>query len=278
MIKNKLKFSWALWLFPIIAVLISGWLFFDYFKKKGPVITIYFDDASGLQAEKTRVKFRGVTIGYVKAVTISEDTKDVIATINLQKEAELFAVEGSKFWLVKPKVSLQGVSGLETLVEGTYIAAQPGQPNAELKNDFFGSLNSESTDSLENTTAYFLETANAESVNAGDAVTFRGLNVGSITKVTLSKNSRVVLIQFNMQNKYVKLIRDHTAFWRKIGIQAKLGLFGSEVKINSVDSIMRGGVELFNPEPPGAQAKAGARYNLSAAPPKGYEKWNPSLE
>lgn len=270
--------GWALWFFPVIAVVICAWLFFDYYQKRGPVITIKFDDASGLQAEKTRVRYRGVTIGIVKTVKLSDDAKDVIATINLQKEAELFAVEGSKFWVVVPKVTFQGVTGLDTLFEGTYIDALPGLPENPDQRDFKASVNSESTNSLENTTAYFLETSNAESVSAGDAVTFRGIAVGSVTKVTLSKNSQVVVVQLNMHNKYIKLIRTHTVFWRKIGIQAKLGLFGSEVKINSMDSIMRGGVEFFNPDDAGEIAKAGSRYNLSSAPPKDYEKWNPKLE
>lgn len=275
---KDIKSSWTLWLFPVIALLISGWLFYDYYQKRGPVIQIFFDDASGLQAEKTRVRFRGVAIGVVKRVTISEDTKDVIATVNLMKEAELFAVEGSKFWVVTPKVSFQGVSGLEALFDGTYVAALPGQPEAPEKLEFHGSMTSESTDSLENTSSYFLETSNAESVSEGDAITFRGLNVGSVAKVTLSKNSKVVVIQINLQNKYAKLIRSNSVFWRKVGIQAKLGLFNSEVKVNSLDSIMRGGIEIFTPDPAGERAKWGSRYNLSANPPKGYEKWNPVLE
>ena len=270
--------NWALWLFPVIALAVSGWIFYSQYKKKGPTIEIYFDDASGLQSEKTRVRFRGVTIGVVKSVVISEDTKDVIATIKLQKEAEQFATEGSKYWVVSPKVTFQGISGLETLFEGTYIAALPGKENAEPKFDFKGAMTSESTDSLENTSVYYLETSNAESVSLNDTVTFRGLIIGTVTKVTLSKNSQVVVIQLNIENKYAKLIRTNTSFWRKVGIQANLGLFSSKVKINSLDSIMRGGVEIFTPDDAGPKAKHGARYNLSADAPKGYEKWNPVLE
>jgi paraquat-inducible protein B len=115
-------------------------------------------------------------------------------------------------------------------------------------------------------------------VSAGDSITFRGLVVGNVTKVSLSKSAQVAVVQINIQNKYVHLIRTHTVFWRKVGIQANLGLFSSVVKINSLDSIVRGGVEFFSPNSPGEIAKAGARYNLSAAPPKGYEKWSPNLE
>ncbi len=275
---NSLRAGWALWLFPILALVVCGWLFYDNYKKQGPVIKLSMDDASGLQAEKTRVRFRGVTIGSIKSINISGDMKNAIVTIHLQKEAETFATAGSKFWVVSPKVTFAGISGLETIFEGTYIAAIPGNVDAEKKTDFVASVNSQSTDSLENTTPYFLETPNVESVSIGDSVTFRGINVGSVTKVTLSKTSQMASVQINLQNKYVKLVRTNTVFWLKVGIQADLGLFGSKVKINSLDSIMRGGVDFFNPDPAGEKAKSGAQYKLNAAPPKGYEKWNPVLE
>jgi paraquat-inducible protein B len=269
--------SWAFWFFPVIALGITGWILYSHIKKQGPTITVEFEDAAGLQAEKTSVRFRGVEIGLVKEVVISEDTKNVVATINLQKEAERFAVEGSKFWLVTPQVSFQGVKGLDTLIEGSYIAASPGKEEATESYDFKGTNNTEG-DALENTTAYFLETSNVESINPGDAVTFRGLQVGNVTRVTLGKTAQVVVVQINLQNRYTRLIRNNTSFWRKAGIQASLGLFGSKVKINSLDSILRGGVEIFTPDPAGPRAKAGSRYNLSADAPKGYEKWNPVLE
>jgi paraquat-inducible protein B len=275
---KSFKLNWAIWLFPCIALLISGWVFYDIYKNRGPTIEIYFDDAAGLQAEKTSVRFRGVSIGTVKSVRISKDSKEIKAIVLLQKEAEQFAVEGSQFWIVSPQVTFQGVSGLETLFEGTYISALPGADGAELKTDFKGAMSSESISALENTSVYFLETSNAESVSAGDSITFRGLVVGNVTKVSLSKSAQVAVVQINIQNKYVHLIRTHTVFWRKVGIQANLGLFSSVVKINSLDSIVRGGVEFFSPNSPGEIAKAGARYNLSAAPPKGYEKWSPNLE
>lgn len=278
--KKKLNSStanWAFWFFPVIALAICAWIVYDHIRHQGPTIKISFEDAAGLQAEKTAVRFRGVNIGIVKEIAISSDTKEVIAIVQLEETAKAFALEGSRFWIVTPKVSFQGITGLETLIEGVYIAAIPGKSESSEQPEFKSS-SSESNDPLENTSTYFLETANAESVNPGDSISFRGLVVGSVTKVTLSKNSQVVVVQINLQNKYAKLIRTNTSFWRKSGIQANLGLFSSKVKINSLDSIIHGGVEIFTPDNAGPRAKAGARYNLSAEPPKGYEKWNPILD
>lgn len=274
---NSLRAHWAVWLFPIIAIIICGWLFYDSVQKRGPIIKIMFSDASGLQAEKTQIRFRGVSIGYVKNIVISEDTKDVIATVHLQKEAEQFARVGTKFWIVSPKVTFNGISGLETLFEGTYIAALPGSPNADRQGEFNASISNETTDSDENMTPYFLEAENVESIGVGDTITFRGINVGSVSKVTLNKTAQLALVQINIQNRYVKLVRSNTVFWRKVGIQADLGLFGSKVKVSSIESIMKGGVEFFTPDQAGERAKWGTRFVLNAAPPKGYEKWNPEI-
>tara|TARA_B110001454_G_scaffold124375_1_gene116048 strand:+ start:31310 stop:32164 length:855 start_codon:yes stop_codon:yes gene_type:complete len=274
---KSFRANWAIWLFPVIAFIICGYLFYDSVKKRGPTIKILFTDASGLQSEKTQVRFRGVSIGYVKSVVISEDTKDVIATVHLQKEAEQFAKAGTKFWIVSPKVTFSGISGLETLIEGTYIGALPGAFDSDEQTVFSASVNSESNDSNENTTPYFLEAPNAESIGAGDSVTFRGLTVGNVTKVSLNKTAQLAVIQLNIQNKYSKLVRSNSVFWRKVGIQADLGLFGSKVKINSLESVMKGGIEFFTPDQVGERAKWGSRFTLEAAAPKGSEKWNPAI-
>lgn len=275
---KKARSTWYIWLFPLFAVLLAGWLFRGYFKQRGPQIEISFEDASSIAPEKTRVRYRGVTIGIVKEIDLADDNKSVIAHIQLQRDAANFAVKGSKFWIVSPKVGIQGITGLETIFEGTYIAVQPGPENAEEETDFKGKLVSDSNEAQENTRAFSLESPNLESVSSGDAVTFRGLNIGTVTNISLSKTGQMGLVQINIHNKYHRLIRTNTAFWRKVGVQAKLGLFGSEIKVNSMDSILHGGVELFTPEPAGEIAKGGTKFPLLPAAPKNSEKWNPVLE
>lgn len=280
-IKNKiesLKAGWYIWLFPVFAIAISGWLTYDYFKQQGPRIKLYFDDAAGIAPEKTRIKFRGISIGTVKDVYISEDQKDVVAEVLLRKDAEDFAVEGSKFSLITPKVGFQGISGLETLFEGTYIAVLPGPQGNKKQVTFKAANSSNATDPLDDTSPYLLETANVESINVGNAVTFHGLKVGSVTKILLTKDAQTLHVQVNIENRYVRLVRTNSLFWRKVGVQAKIGLFAAELKMNSLDSIMNGGVEIATPPNPGPQAKAGQKFPLLTTPPKDSEKWNPPLE
>jgi paraquat-inducible protein B len=267
-----------LWLFPAFALAISVWLLYGYFGRRGPTIQITFDEGSGIQPEKTRIRYRGVTIGIVKNVELSSDTKDVIVTVNLQHDARQFAVEGSRFWVVLPKVNIQGVSGLETFFEGTYIAALPGKLNGPMSRSFKGKTSSEVMDSLEDTTAYYLESPTGDSINPGDPVQFRGMAVGSVTKVTLNKDGQIVVVQINVQNRYVRLIRSNTLFWKKTGIQADLGLFKSEIKISSLESLWRGGIEFFTPDNPGEIVKSHSRFTLLESPPKDWHKWNPKLD
>lgn len=275
---STLKSSWYVWIFPLFALALCAWLLISHLREQGPKIQILFEDGSSLQPEKTRVRFRGVTIGMVKSVEISKDGKKVIAHTQLNKSSAHFATQGSRFWIVTPQVTFQGVSGLETLVEGSYIAVQPGPEGAEEQLEFNGKVGSESTDPLEDTVSYMLEAKNVESVNVGDSVTFRGLKIGSVTRVDLAKTSQTVLVRINIENKYVKVIRTNTVFWRKVAVRANLGLFNSEVKINSLDSILRGGIDMFTPDEAGPIAKAQTKFVLSENPPKGWEKWNPKLE
>lgn len=276
-LKSKFQSTWYLWVFPLCALGISAWLLYTYYHDQGPRIYIYFDDAGNIRNEKSTVRYRGVPIGTVKDLYISDDQKDVVAEVLLRKDAASFAVEGSKFSLVTPKVGLQGVSGLETLFEGSYIAVLPGKPDGAAKTEFKAQANT-SVDPLDDTSGYLIESDSAESINQGSAVTYRGFNIGTVSKINVAKGGQKVTIQINVENRYTWLIRANTIFWRKVGVQAKLGLFGSQFKVNSIESIMSGGVELATPSPAGPTAKAFQKFQLAVEAPKNWAKWNTVLE
>jgi paraquat-inducible protein B len=275
---EKFKANWYIWLFPVFAIAISAWLFLEYLDQQGPAIKISFDDASSIREEKTQIRYRGVAVGTVKEMELSNDNSTVVVTVVLHRSAKNFAREGAQYWIVTPKVGFQGITGLETIFEGPYIAAQPGSSQSKLKTDFQGQLAKNVEDNAEDMTSYLLEAPFVESVSAGDPVSFRGLNVGRVSKVNLSKTAQNVQVHINVQNRFTKLIRTNTIFWRKVGIQADLGLFKSEVKMNSLEGLLKGGIDLFTPEPAGPIAKAHSRFVLFAEPPKNWEKWNPKLE
>ena len=270
--------GWYLWIFPAFAILITVGLLKQHFEKKGPEIKILFDDAMGIQPDKTLVRFRGVVIGKVNRVTITEDMKDVVAHVELNKDAKRYAVVGSKFALVIPKVSFKEVTGLETLVGGTYITVQPGPNESNFQDEFKGQIGKDVGESLDDTVSYSLESENLGAISVGDGVSFRGLKIGSVSKVGLSKKSTSIVVQINIQNKYVKLIRTNTKFWKKLAVQAKLGFLKAEIKVNSLESFLNGGIELSTPNLVGEIAKAGTSFYLYPTPPKDSETWNPALD
>lgn len=275
---EALKTGWYIWLFPIFAIAITVWLFSSYLHEVGAEIKISFEDSSGIEPEKTKLRYRGVEVGEVKKIELAENNKTVTVSATLHRDVKGIAVQGSKFWIVKPKVTLQGITGLETIIGGTYITVQPGPSDAPEETKFKGREASDSKESTEDTATYILDTPQMSSISIDDPVTYRGMKVGSVTKVFLSKEGQLINVQINIPYKYMKLLRTNTVFWEKMAVQAKLGLFKSELRISSFESALRGGIEFFTPGKPGPQAKNHTHFPLFSKPPKDYDRWNPKFE
>lgn len=275
--KIRILFSrpWLMWLMPLFALTLTVFIFKKQMDRDQNPVEIKFDDALGIQAEKTPLRYRGVNIGYVKSVQIPDDQSFVIVNVIFNEEfQERFAVEGTRFWVVKPHVGVQGVSGIETLLEGSYIAVNPGPANAAPKLSFRGSAGS---DENENMILIHLSTPHAGSLDAGDVIMYRGLRIGFVSKVTLARNAQSVEILGKIYLNYGRLLRGNAVFARKMAVQAKLGLFKSEIKIGSLDNLMNGGIELFLPDDPGPRLKYPFHFVLSDTTPKDAEKWRPNL-
>ncbi|HEX2054958.1 MAG TPA: MlaD family protein, partial [Nitrospiraceae bacterium] len=132
--------SWSvpfIWIVPIVAAVIGGWLVIKGILERGPTITITFKTAEGLEAGKTKIKYKNVDVGEVKTVKLSEDRQGVVATAEMVKEAKPYLVEDSRFWVVRPRVAGGQVSGLGTLFSGSYIGLDIGKSNTE-RRDFIG--------------------------------------------------------------------------------------------------------------------------------------------
>lgn len=276
--KLNLKIKWHLVLFPILAFGFCGWFLVKYYQEKGLEIKILFSDAKSIDAEKTKVFYRGVPVGLVKGVNISEDGKRAEVIVSLEKNASQFAVEGSQFYLIYPKVGFEGVSGLETLISGSYITIEPGKKKNAKKTLFEGNLSKQQSKNPEEATStYILETAHAESISIGDNIFFRGIVIGQVSLVRLNKTGQAVLVDIDIKNQHTRLIRENTVFWKKQGIKANLGLFGSDIRINSLDTILKGGIEIATPPEVKGMAKSYSKFPLLNDEPKNREKWNPEL-
>ena len=126
------------WIVPILALLIGGWLAIEHFLNRGPDVTITFKSAEGIEPGKTRIRHKAVDIGIVKSVRLSEDGRSVVVSAEVDRQtASLFLVEDTKFWVVRPRIAGGQVSGLSTLLAGSYIGSDPGKSTTE-RRDFTG--------------------------------------------------------------------------------------------------------------------------------------------
>jgi len=264
-------------MFPTIALVLVGWFGFNYFSKLGPKVTLEFSDAVGIEENKTKVLFRGVNVGSVSTVNLAPDGETVRVVLQLKKTAIPLNVEGSKFSLVTPSLNFKGVNGLETLIKGTYISVIPGPPEGSLQYQFGGSRNSLKVGSLDGTSTYFLLKERVDSIDVGDRVQFRGLTVGKVTNIQLRQGATGFKIQINVEDQYAMLIRQNSFFWVKSGFQADLGLFGSDIKMDSLESLFYGQIELATPDQALGKANNFAEFRLFDKAPEGAKEWNPNL-
>lgn len=254
---------WYLWIFPAAALVICGILVMRSFDH-GPKIEIAFPDAEGIMPGRTPVKYKGIPVGTVDNVRL--EGNGVIAEIELEEPYAQFAVEGSKFYLVEPAITLNGVSGLSTLRDGNYIAVQPG--SGEPNHKFVATMGVQQVESEAGHIFYYLRTADLGSMSIGDPLYFRGLSIGQIFSVSLTPDATAALIRVGVKRQYTKLIRASTVFWKKHAIDADLGLFKSEIKVGSLESLFKGGIDLAVNDMKAPRAKVGALFELFEKKPE----------
>ena len=121
----------TVWIIPIVAVLIGAWLTYTTVSEQGPTISITFETAEGLEAGKTKLKYKDVEVGVVETVGLTDDLSGVVVTASLIHGAEEYLTDTTRFWVVRPRFGASGVSGLGTLVSGAFIEIDPGKGGAE---------------------------------------------------------------------------------------------------------------------------------------------------
>ena len=256
--------GYLIWFVPIFAAAAAAWLVFESLQKSGPVITIDFADGSGVLANQTVVRYRGVKVGEVRSVGLSKDAQHVEVAVRLDNSAEGLAREGTLFWIVRPEVSAAGLSGLETIVSGSYIQIKPGKGAPQKK--FKGIEEGPSTEAVEDGLQLVLTAPDAGSIASGSPIYYRGIEVGSVQLLTLSDDAATVLIHATIQPKYVSLVHTNTKFWNAGGINVDLKLFGIKLRAESFKSLLAGGIAFSTETPPGAPAAPNSQFPLFDKP------------
>ena len=251
------------WLIPLLAALVGGWLAVKSILDRGPVITISFATADGLEAGKTKIKYKDVEMGLVTGVVLAPDTTHVLATAELVKEAKRYLVEDTRFWVVRARISGGTVTGLGTLLSGSYVGMDIGQSGKELSK-FTGLEVPPIINMGEEGRAYTLRSENAGSLDVGSPIYFRRLKAGQIVSYDLGKDGKGIMIKVFVSSPYDKFVNDNTRFWHASGIDVTLNSTGMSIDTQSAVSILVGGLAFETPaesadRPPAA---AGTEFGL----------------
>ena len=236
-----------MWFIPLLAVGLGVYMFVHNWLTQGPEIEIAFKTADGLEEGKTRIKFREVDIGTVDKVRLNERFDGVIASANLDRQADALLREDTRFWVVTAEIGVDNISGLETLVSGAYIQLSPGS-GPEGYRQFTGLEEPPLTPADARGLRLKLSSDSATSVSAGDAVLFNGYKVGRVDKTQFDPEERVVHYDVFIDAPFDKLVNSAVRFWDISGISLNASAEGFELKTGSIQTVLLGGVAFAVPE------------------------------
>ncbi len=237
----------VVWLIPLVALAIGGWLAFKTFTEQGPTIDIQFKTAAGLEAGKTKVKFRDVDIGQVSAIDVNPDLKTVTVTAQLKYGSSDYLSENTRFWVERPRVTASRVSGLETLLSGAYIAMDPvsgGNP----ERSFVGLDEPPLFTTSEPGKRLVLRSATLGSLNIGSPVYYRQIQVGQVVGYQLDEDGGAVSIELFVSAPHDALVFTDTRFWNASGVDFSVSAHGIKMDTQSLLSVLIGGVSFDTPD------------------------------
>ena len=251
------------WLVPAIAVLAGLVLIVRAYTSAGPDITISFSSADGLEKGKTEVRFRNVVIGRVRDIRLSDDHQGVIVSVSLTQDAQNFAVADSRFWVVRPRADLGGISGLTTLLSGPYIGVDAGV-STERTTEFVGLEVPPAITSDQRGKRYTLMSADLGSLSIGSPIYFRRMPVGRITGYQLGANGRSVLLHAFINEPYDRYVTEDSQFWNASGVDVSLDAGGLKLNTQSLVTLLTGGIAFDQRGSGGTAAPAGSQFKLYA--------------
>jgi paraquat-inducible protein B len=231
-----------IWLVPAITALIAAWLAWDTFSRRGPTIIIAFEAASGLQPGQSQLKFKDVTMGTVKSIAVTPDFSQVLVTVETTHEAEPLLTDKTIFWVVKPQLFAGRISGLDTLLSGSYIGMLPSTEKGKPQRHFVGSANPPVLPVSAPGTVFRLQTATIGSISLGSPVFYRDIDVGTVLGWDLDDMARHVTVHAFVREPFDKYVHDDSLFWNASGLSVKMGASGIQVQMESVKALLLGGI------------------------------------
>lgn len=272
--------AWA-WLLPIAAAIFAIWLGWKAWSMRGVPISVQLEDGAGLKAGG-EVRCRGIMVGTIEEIVLLPHAQGVRVHARLHPSARHLAVSGSRFWVVRPQLQLTRIAGLETLIGPRYLAVVPppqSDKSHRAQREFIGLSNAPLVETTQpGDLEVILQAQQRGSLHPGAPVTFRQTRIGTIRSVGITSDGGAVEARAYIQQPFVSLIRPNTRFWDVGGIQAKLGLTGLSIEVESAEALLAGGVAIATPPPQAAGGdvvRTGHRFNLASKAEEEWLAWQP---
>ncbi|AGA90163.1 qaraquat-inducible protein B [Thioflavicoccus mobilis 8321] len=249
------------WLLPVLALVIGGWLAWKTLSERGPTVQIRFESAAGIEKGRTKVKLKDVVIGQVSDIRLTEDLAHVEVTAQLNDDTEGFLTENTRFWIARPRVTATGVSGLETLLSGPFVAIDP-HPGKRSKREFVGLPAPPAITTADKGTQFGLRAPSLGSLSVGSPVYYRRIPVGRVVGYALADDNSGVDIDIFIETPHDRRVNDQSRFWNASGIDVSLSADGIQVDTDSVVAMVVGGVAFGNFGADGPPPAEGFRFTL----------------
>lgn len=245
------RWSW-IWLVPLVAGLVGLSLVVRTWMHIGPTITIQFESAEGLEIGQTKVRYKDIIVGQVTDLAVSDDRSSVIVSVQLERDgADFITQDGTRFWVVRPRLGISGVSGLGTLLSGAYIAVDT--PSKVVKDDmvyhFTGLEAPPEVTSGRPGTRFTITASDLGSLDIGSPVYYRRIPVGQVIGYALAPDGRSVNVQIFIDAPNDRFVTAAARFWNASGIHVNLSTNGLDVQTESVVSMLAGGIAFETSDP-----------------------------
>jgi paraquat-inducible protein B len=235
------RFS-IVWIIPIVAALIAGYLGYRTLTERGPLLTLTFQTADGLSAGQTQLEYKSLPLGTVETLSFGKDHKYVIVGVRMTSVGVPFMTSHARFWVVRPNISAAGISGLSTLVSGSYITLDPGPPGGTYQKEFTGLEEPPGVRSDQPGSTFILKANELGSLDSGSPVFYRDVEVGEVLGYSIGNGVGPVTINIFINAPYDKLVRQQSHFWNSSGITVSLKGGSFHVVVQSLQAVISGGV------------------------------------
>lgn len=253
---NKFNLVTSIWIVPFIALFIAGWLAYQYYSELGPEIKIIFPQNEGLQAGQSVIKYKNVIIGKVTKLELENDGSNVAVYARMDKSAKPFLNEFTKFWIVKPEVGIGGITGLDTLISGTYIDTS-SETGGEFRTTFTG-MSNYNTMNMEG--EYFhLNASTAYNIQSGTPIFFKNIKVGTVEYVTISVDGQSIDFFAFIEKPYNDYVHTDSKFWIRSAIDVDYSSGRLDVNIAPITHLIQGGIS-FSSSGEDANKKVPSRH------------------